>query len=161
MTDQEFNFLRDLIQERSAIVLDDDKRYLIESRLAHLVRQHELGSIGGLVERLRSRQLKGLPERVIESMVTTESSFFRDLHPFQSIRKAVIPELAEKRVSERTLNIWCAACSTGQEPYSLAIMLREYLPELAGWKINLLATDLSRDRAGPKARRRADSASSR
>ena len=109
MTDQDFDFLRNLIRDRSAIVLDDGKRYLIESRLAPLVRQHELGSIGGLVERLRSRQMNGLPERVIESMVTTESSFFRDLHPFESIRKAVIPELARKRASERTLNIWCAA----------------------------------------------------
>jgi chemotaxis protein methyltransferase CheR len=145
MTDKDYDFLRNLIRERSAIVLDDGKRYLVESRLAPLVRQHELGSITGLVERLRTRQLNGLHERVIESMVTTESAFFRDLHPFESIRKAVIPELARKRASERTLNIWCAACSTGQEPYSLAILIREYLPELAGWKINLLATDLSRD----------------
>lgn len=145
MTDQDFDFLRGLIRERSAIVLDDGKRYLVETRLAHLVRQHELDSIGGLVERLRSRQGDGLHERVIESVVTTESSFFRDLHPFDSIRRAVLPELARKRAAERTLNIWCAASSTGQEPYSLAILIREYLPELAGWKINLLATDLSRD----------------
>jgi chemotaxis protein methyltransferase CheR len=145
MTDQDYDFLRKLIRDRSAIVLDDDKRYLVESRLTPLVRKHELGTIGGLVEKLRSQQPNGLHQRVIESMVTTESSFFRDLHPFVSIRKAVIPELARKRASERTLNIWCAACSTGQEPYSLAMLFREYLPELAGWKINILATDLSRD----------------
>ncbi len=145
MTEQDFDFLRSLIRERSAIVLDDGKRYLVDSRLAPIVRQHDLGSIAGLVDKLRLPQSEGLAERVIESMVTTESSFFRDLHPFESIRRTLLPELARKRASERTLNIWCAGCSTGQEPYSLAILMREYLPELAGWEINLLATDFSFD----------------
>jgi chemotaxis protein methyltransferase CheR len=145
MTDQDYDFLRDLIRERSAIVLDDGKRYLVETRLAPVVRREKLGTIGGLVARLRASRSGALSDQVIESMVTTESSFFRDVHPFESLRKRVIPELIRRRSAERSLNVWCAACATGQEPYSLAILLREDLPELDGWKINLLATDLSRD----------------
>ena len=78
-------------------------------------------------------------------MVTTETTFFRDLHPFEALRKSLIPELIRKRQNERCLNIWCAACSTGQEPYSVALLIREHLPELRGWKVNILATDLSRN----------------
>ncbi len=91
------------------------------------------------------RYPNGLQQQVVEAMVTTETTFFRDLHPFEALRKSLIPELIRKRQNERRLNIWCAACSTGQEPYSLALLIREHFPELGGWKVNILATDLSRD----------------
>ena len=145
MTDQDFDFIRKLLRDRSAITLEDGKQYLVESRLAPILRELKLGSIGDLVVLLRSPLSNGLQQQVVEAMVTTETTFFRDLHPFEALRKAVIPDLVRKRQNERRLNIWCAACSTGQEPYSLALLLREHFPELAGWKVNILATDLSRD----------------
>jgi chemotaxis protein methyltransferase CheR len=145
MTDQDFDFIRKLLQERSAVALEADKQYLVESRLAPVVRQLELGSIAELVGRLRSQPGNGLPDRVVEALVTTETSFFRDHHPFETLRKTVIPELMSRRRAERRLNVWCAASSTGQEPYSLALLFREHFPELAGWEVALLASDVSRE----------------
>jgi chemotaxis protein methyltransferase CheR len=145
MTDQDFDFIRLLLRERSAIALDDGKQYLVESRLAPIVRELKLESIAELVGLLRAPLSNGLQQQVVEAMVTTETTFFRDLHPFEALRKAVIPELVRRRQNERRLNIWCAACSTGQEPYSLALLFREHFPELVGWQVNILATDLSRD----------------
>lgn len=145
MTDQDFDFIRNLVRERSAIVLEDGKQYLVESRVGPIVEELGLGAIGGLVNLLREPSSVGLQQRVIEAMVTTETTFFRDVHPFETLRKTVIPELVRKRQGERRLNIWCAACSTGQEPYSLALLFRDHFADLAGWKINILATDLSRD----------------
>jgi chemotaxis protein methyltransferase CheR len=143
MTEQEFDFIRQLLLERSAIVLEADKRYLVETRLAPLVRQLKLSSISELVRQLRSGAANGLTTRIVEAMVTTETSFFRDLHPFESLRKVVLPELIHKRRDERRLRIWCAASSSGQEPYSVALLIREHFPELAGWQIDFRATDLS------------------
>jgi len=145
MTDQDFDFIRKMLHERSAITLEDGKQYLVESRLAPIVRDLKLNAIGDLVVLLRAPLSNGLQQQVVEAMVTTETTFFRDLHPFEALRKAVIPDLVRKRQNERCLNIWCAACSTGQEPYSLALLLQEHFPELGGWKVNILATDLSRD----------------
>jgi chemotaxis protein methyltransferase CheR len=145
MTDQDFDFIRTLLLDRSAITLEDGKQYLVESRLAPMVRELKLDSIGDLVVLLRAPLSNGLQQQVVEAMVTTETTFFRDLHPFETLRKSVIPELVRKRQNERCLNIWCAACSTGQEPYSLALLLREHFPELVSWKVKILATDLSRD----------------
>lgn len=145
MTDQDFEVVRRLLQERSAIVLEPGKQYLVESRLAPLVQQRNLNSIADLIAELRSQPGNGLPRQIVEAMVTTESSFFRDHHPFEALRKVVIPDLMNRRREERTLRIWCGASSTGQEPYSVAMLLREHFPELAGWKISLLATDLSQE----------------
>src|SRR5262245_40399009 len=118
MTDQDFDYIRKLLQERSAIVLEPGKQYLVESRLMPLARQLGLTSIGDLVNHLRTQSGNGLIPRIVEAMVTTETSFFRDLHPFETLRKTVLPELIARRRQERCLNIWCAATSTGQEPYS-------------------------------------------
>jgi chemotaxis protein methyltransferase CheR len=145
MTDQDFDFIRRLLQERSAVVLEPGKQYLVESRLAPLLRQLQLNSLGELIQRLRAQPYNGLYTQVVEALVTTETSFFRDLAPFEALRKVVLPELIRKRQSERRLSIWCAASSTGQEPYSVALLLRESFPELAGWNISLLASDISRD----------------
>src|SRR4051812_27337542 len=108
MTDQDYDFIRRLLLERSAVVLEGDKRYLVESRLTPLVRQLSLGSIGELVGRLRAGPPDGLCQRIVEAMVTTETSFFRDHNPFEALRKAVLPELIRLRREERRLNVWCA-----------------------------------------------------
>jgi chemotaxis protein methyltransferase CheR len=144
MTAQEFDVIRRLVLERSAIVLDSGKEYLVETRLAPIVRQLNLSTIGELISQLRYDPTNGLYRQIVEAMVTTESSFFRDRHPFEDLRKVVIPDLMARRRDERRLQIWCAACSTGQEPYSIALMIREHFPECSGWRISLLASDLSR-----------------
>ena len=143
MTDHEFEFICSFLQERSAIVLEPGKEYLVETRLAPIVKHFNLDSIGGLVQRLRDRLAIDVHTRVVEAMVTTETLFFRDHHPFETLRKTVLPELIAKRRTVHALNIWCAACSTGQEPYSLAILIREHFPELLSWKVTFLASDLS------------------
>jgi chemotaxis protein methyltransferase CheR len=143
MTAQDFEFVCRLVRDRSAIVLEPGKEYLVEGRLAPIVRQLELGSISALVGRLRAGADNGLSTRVVEAMATTETSFFRDLHPFETLRTTVLPDLFRRRAAEKQLNVWCAACSTGQEPYSLAILLREHFREMAGWRVTILATDLS------------------
>jgi chemotaxis protein methyltransferase CheR len=144
MTQQDFQAVRKLLMEQSAIVLEPGKEYLVETRLAPLARELNLSSIGELISQLRCETGNGLQRRVVEAMVTTESSFFRDHQPFEDLRKVVLPDLIKRRRDRRQLSIWCAASSTGQEPYSLALLLREHFPELAGWRVSLLATDLSR-----------------
>jgi chemotaxis protein methyltransferase CheR len=131
MTDQDFDAIRKLLKESSAIVLDDGKQYLVESRLAPLLRQRKLASIGELAALLRRQGDQELRQRIVEAMVTTETSFFRDHHPFEALRKVVIPNLIQRRHKERRLHIWCAACSHGQEPYSIAMLVRDHFPELA------------------------------
>jgi chemotaxis protein methyltransferase CheR len=144
MTDQDFQVIRKLLFEKSAVVLDAGKEYLVETRLAPIVRERSLHSIGELITQMRQEGGNGLVRQIVEAMVTTESSFFRDHHPFEDLRKVVLPTLIQRRSDQRRLTIWCAASSTGQEPYSLALLIREHFPELAGWQISFLATDLSR-----------------
>ncbi len=145
MTDADFDYIRKLLVDRSAIVLGDDKRYLVEARLAPVIGQLNLPSISDLVGKLRFESNNGLATRVVEALVTSETSFFRDISPFEVLRKTVIPELIAARASERKLTFWSAACSTGQEPYTIALTLREYFPELANWQITILGTDISTD----------------
>lgn len=145
MTDQEFDAVRRLLQEQSGIALDDGKHYLVENRLAPILQQRNLSSIKDLLTWLRSQPDNGLCRQIVEALVTSESSFFRDHHPFEALRKVILPELIQRRRNERRLEIWCAASAYGQEPYSLALLIREHFPELTGWKIGLLASDLSRE----------------
>jgi chemotaxis protein methyltransferase CheR len=145
MTSQDFDVVRKLLEDRSAIVLPPDKQYLVESRLEPIVRRLQLDSIEELVARVQQEPGGALQTDIVEAMVTTETSFFRDHHPFDALRKIGIPDLIERRRHERRLNIWCAASSTGQEPYSLALTIREYFPELSGWTIFLLSSDISRE----------------
>jgi chemotaxis protein methyltransferase CheR len=143
MTPDDFDYICRLVRDRSAITLEPGKEYLVETRLLPVVRELELGSISLLVARHRAAQDPGLTTRIIEAMVTTETSFFRDVHPFEGLKSTVLPDLIARRRDERRLHIWSAACSTGQEPYSMAILIREHFPELARWDVQILATDLS------------------
>jgi chemotaxis protein methyltransferase CheR len=138
-----FEFVRAALRERSAHSLDDDKGYLVETRLIPVARRHGFESVEDLVLRLRSRRNEELMNEVVEAMTINETFFFRDTHPFEVLRHKVLPELIQCRADVRRLNIWSAACSSGQEPYSLAMLCRHYFPELAGWDIHLIATDLS------------------
>jgi chemotaxis protein methyltransferase CheR len=148
MTPGEFEYVCRLVRDRSGIVLETGKEYLVDSRLTPVARQCDLASVSELVGRLRANPDNGLAARVVEAMVTTETMFFRDVVPFETLRTVVLPELVQRRQAERRLSVWFAACSTGQEPYSFALMVREHFPELAGWRLDLLATDLSAEVLG-------------
>lgn len=140
---EEYQFIRTFLQQESAILLDDEKQYLVESRLQPLARREGLASVGELVFKLRANKTGVLRQKVVEAMTTHETSFFRDIRPFEALRLAVLPKLIADRTSARELRIWCMACSTGQEPYTVALLLRENFPELQTWKVKILATDLS------------------
>jgi chemotaxis protein methyltransferase CheR len=142
MTPDDFEYVCRLVRGRSGIVLEAGKEYLVDARLTPLSRECGLGSISELVTKLRAGS-EELAVRVVAAMVTSETSFFRDVQPFETLRTTVLPELIRRRRDERRLSIWCAACATGQEPYSIAMLLREHFPELIGWRVDLLATDLS------------------
>lgn len=139
----EFNYVRRLVLDQSAIVLEEDKGYLVESRLLPLARREGFTTINLLVQKLQAESFNGLHRQAVEAMTTNETSFFRDFHPFEALKKFVLPALIARRATERALSIWCAACSSGQEPYSLAMLIREHFPRLSGWRIHILATDLS------------------
>lgn len=137
-------YLRELVYRRSAIVLQADKTYLIDSRLTPLAREAGLSSIDELVGRIRNEGAGApLVRRVVEAMTTNETLFFRDLHPFEALRSRILPELIRARSKQRRLRIWCAAASTGQEPYSIAMTVREHFPEVASWDVKIVATDIN------------------
>ena len=139
----DFHYLQSLIRQRSGNVLDDRKEYLVEARLAPLVREHDYEDVAALVKDLRSAPFNGLHRHVVEAMTTNETSFFRDVLPFEVLRDPVLPELIARRRVERSLSIWCAASSTGQEAYSIAMTLREHFPQLASWRVTMVASDIS------------------
>jgi chemotaxis protein methyltransferase CheR len=138
-----FEYVRKLVREHSAIALESGKEYLVESRLLPLARHMSLASVSELVTQLRSKPFGSLHTQVVEAMTTNETSFFRDLHPFEALRKDVLPPLLAARRARKSLTVWSAACSSGQEPYTIAILLREHFPELANWNVQIIGSDLS------------------
>jgi len=143
VTPLDYDHLRKLLRERSGLVLSADKQYLVESRLLPLARKAGLGGLSELVERLRRPNAEPLMVEVVEAMMTNESFFFRDKIPFEHFRNTIVPALMATRAAQKRIRIWCAAASTGQEPYSLAMCLKELDKTLAGWRFDILATDLS------------------
>lgn len=143
MTPLDYEFLRKLLKERSGLDLSPDKQYLVESRLIPLARRVGLPGITELVQKMKAGSADALIADVVEAMTTNETFFFRDKVPFDHLRETMLPALLQARASRRALRIWCAASSTGQEPYSIAMCLKELGATLAGWRIEILATDLS------------------
>jgi chemotaxis protein methyltransferase CheR len=141
VTPLDYEFLRKLLKERSGLDLSSDKQYLVESRLNPLARRIGLSSIAELVAKIKSGT-EALTSEVVEAMTTNETFFFRDRIPFDHLRQTVLPGLVQARANRRALRIWCAASSTGQEPYSIAMCIKEFAP-LARWRVEIVATDLS------------------
>ncbi len=139
----DFQFVSQLVRQRSAIVLEVEKSYLLEARLTPLARAEGFASLEALIGQMRAQPFNGLHRKVVEAMTTNETSFFRDMHPFEALKKVVIPEVMKERGGQRQLNIWCAACSSGQEPYTVAMTILDAFPQLATWSVKLLGTDLS------------------
>ncbi|KIU44248.1 MULTISPECIES: protein-glutamate O-methyltransferase CheR [Bradyrhizobium] len=142
MTPLDYEYLRKLLKERSGLDLSADKQYLVESRLLPLARRSNLNGIPELVQRMKGGA-EPLTSEVVEAMTTNETFFFRDKIPFDHLKDAVLPALAQARAARRALRIWCAASSTGQEPYSIAMLLKEMTALFSGWRIEIVATDLS------------------
>ena len=142
MTSLDYEYLRKLLKERSGLDLSADKQYLVESRLVPLARKSNLPGIPELVQRMRGGGAEPLTSEVVEAMTTNET-FFRDKIPFDHLREAVLPALIQARAARRSLRIWCAASSTGQEPYSIAMCLKEMSAALSGCRTEIVATDLS------------------
>lgn len=147
------DYVRLLVRRQAAIVLQPNQAYLVEARLGPVARVEGLDSIAALVDRLRRSPSGGLHDRVVEAMTVNETSFFRDAGPFRALEEQVLPELVASRAPRRNLSIWSAACASGQEPYTIAMVLADGFPHLAGWRVRILATDLSeamvaRGRAG-------------
>jgi chemotaxis protein methyltransferase CheR len=142
VTPVDYEFLRKLLKERSGLDLSADKQYLVESRLIPLARKVGLPGITELVQKMKSGA-DALTAEVVEAMTTNETFFFRDKVPFDHLRDTMLPALLQARASRRALRIWCAASSTGQEPYSIAMCLKELGSALAGWRVEIIGTDLS------------------
>jgi len=143
MNSVDFEYLKTMLKEQSAIVLETGKEYLVESRLNPLAKSEGFVSLDALMAQMRAKPLGALHHKVVDAMTTNETFFFRDIHPFEVLKKNVLPELIQKRANEKTLNIWCAAASSGQEPYTIAMVIREYFPMLNSWNIRFLASDIS------------------
>lgn len=144
MTPSDYEYLRKLLKDQSGLDLSADKHYLIESRLVPLSRKAGLAGIPELVQKMKGGSAS-LIAQVVEAMTTNETFFFRDKIPFDHFRQSIMPEILKARAARKSIRIWCAAGSTGQEPYSLAMCLKEMAGQLAGWRVEIIATDLSQE----------------
>ena len=139
----DFEYVRALVCRQAAIELGPDKAYRVEQSLLVVAQAEGCESVADLVARLRSAPANGLHRRVVEAMTVNETTFFRDSYPFEALAREIVPRLIAERGAAGRLDIWCAACSTGQEPYSVAMLLRDRFPSLAKWTVRVFATDLS------------------
>lgn len=143
MISSDFNVLSEMLKQRSGLTLTEDKDYLLESRLTPILRTRGFENFGDLVSAVKKADDESLLIEVTEVMTTNESFFFRDTKPFDQFRDVMLPAMMQNRASSKIIRIWSAACSNGQEPYSLAMILREHALMLEGWRIEIIATDLS------------------
>lgn len=140
---QDFTFFKEYLFAKSGYALEEKKLYLLQSRLLPVARSHELADLSALAAALKQRTISGLETEVIDAMTINETSFFRDQRPFDQFENTILPYLLETRAMYKKLRIWCAACSSGQEPYSLAMILKNHAARLQDWKVEIVASDLS------------------
>jgi chemotaxis protein methyltransferase CheR len=144
LTEYDFGFVCELVKHEAAIVLEHGKEYLVESRLAPLAKTEGFPGLSEMLSAIRSREQPVLKKKIIEALTTNETSFFRDIEPFEAMKKTLLPELIAKRSTDKRLTIWSAAASTGQESYSICMMLRDNFPQLTSWNIKIIGTDINR-----------------
>lgn len=140
----DFNYVSTYLRDQAAIVLDPGKEYLVEARLQTLAQTEKLGSLEEFFLQLRADPNNGLHRKMIDAMTTNETLFFRDIHPFEALKTTILPELIARRGAERRLTFWCGAASTGQEPFSVLMLIAEHFPALLRWDISFVATDICR-----------------
>lgn len=142
---EDFDLFAKIVYQRSGLMLTKEKAYLLDSRLMPVARRWNLKDLGELAGVLRTRMDESLLADITDAMTTNESSFFRDQKPFDQFRQIVLPKFLQARAATKRLRIWSAACSNGQEPYSLAMILDEEAGKMPGWNVEIVATDLCRD----------------
>jgi chemotaxis protein methyltransferase CheR len=145
MKQDNFTWICKHLFDTTGLVLGPDKLYLVESRLSPVARKYNAADLDALTDALRAGRNTELVRDVTDAMMTNESFFFRDGKPFDQFKTVVLPRLLQARAAQKTIRIWCAAASTGQEPYTLAMILKEEAAKLAGWRIEIVGTDLSRE----------------
>ncbi|MBS2012976.1 MAG: protein-glutamate O-methyltransferase CheR [Deltaproteobacteria bacterium] len=138
-----FRYITTLLHRRAAIVIEPGKEYLVESRLAPLAKRHGFVSIDALTEAVKRDERGAVASELIEALTTNETSFFRDIHPFEALKTKVLPDVIAARCATKSLRIWCAAASTGQEIYTIAMVIKENFPELDSWNVQIVGTDLN------------------
>ena len=143
MNPLDYEYLRKLLKARSGLILSADKKYLVESRLLPVARDHGAADLEELIAKMRRPGAEAVATQVVEAMATNESFFMRDRVPFEHFRDTIIPSLLAARRARKKIRIWSAGCATGQEPYSLAMILHDLQAKLHGWQVELLATDFS------------------
>jgi len=141
MKNEDFQYICKIVKEKSGISLSEDKGYLVESRLLPIVRKNDMSTIGDIVSKLRTTNNPDLLKDIVEAMTTNETSFFRDVKPFDILKETVVPRIIEHNI-HKDISIWSAACSTGQEAYSVAITLEEDNLRLGSYKKNIVGTDI-------------------
>ena len=143
LSHEQFSALSSLLKDETAVVLDSGKEYLVESRLTCLMREEGFPTLGDMIDTVLQRSNPLLNKQVLLALTTNETSFFRDLAPFDFLKGTVLPEIMKNRAQTKTLTLWSAACSSGQEPYSMAIALKEACPDLASWRVKIMASDIN------------------
>lgn len=142
----DFDLYKDLLLEKSGLMLSSDKTYLLDSRLSPVAKKWGFQTLEAMTAALRGMPDQKLVNDIVEAMTTNETSFFRDMTPFNMLREIVFPYMLEARKIKRSLNFWCAAASSGQEPYSIAFILKELEQSaMAGWRNKILGTDISHE----------------
>lgn len=144
MQSANFKTLADILKQKSGLNLSEDKSYLLESRLMPIARAHKMSDLDQLADAVRANSSPSLVTEIIEAMTTNESSFFRDMKPFDQLRNVVIPEIMKQQGANKKIRIWSAACSTGQEPYTISMFLKEDAAKFLGWKFEIHASDLAK-----------------
>ena len=145
MTPQSFQTISALVRKQSGLVLTPEKTYLLEARLTPVARKWQMATLDDLATSLKTDTGGKLARDVVEAMTTNESFFFRDQKPFEQFKDVLLPRLMPARAAKLALRVWCAACSNGQEPYSIAMLIKEAGALFAGWRIEIVATDISRE----------------
>lgn len=143
LSEQQFSQLSNLLKDETAVVLGSGKEYLVEARLTSLMREEGFATLSDLIEEVLRRSNPRLNQKVLLALTTNETSFFRDLAPFELLKNKLVPELMTRRAATKSITAWCAACSTGQEPYSLAMLMKQAFPQLSDWSVKILASDLN------------------
>jgi chemotaxis protein methyltransferase CheR len=143
-SDSDYEYLRGIVMAQSANLIDPSRNILFDTRLTPIARRSGAANLEDFVNMLKAGKPAHLHRAVAEAMTINETSFFRDITPFELLRKVVFPRLIEQRTQNRRLRIWSAASSTGQEAYSLAMLVAEYFPDLAQWDVKIIGTDISR-----------------
>ena len=143
ISNNDFYYIQNILRKQVGIVLGMDKLYLVDSRLTTLAQQRGLTSLQELLFQLRTQSSPSLYQDVVDAMLINETRFFRDEPFFETLKTTILPKILVQRAKQRTLSIWAAACSSGQEPYTVAIILKEYFPQLRDWHVRLIASDIS------------------